>query len=87
MTNREFGIKPCLTIDFDHRLRGIWILLLLAINPAAAARVDGPRASYKLNAPDIFTSPDHQTRVEQYSKQQQKLGAGYRDQPLVRRPG
>jgi len=35
---------------FEHRSRGIWILLLLVIATAAPARADGPAAGQKLDA-------------------------------------
>ena len=56
------------------RLRGIWILLLLALATVAPARADGPAADFKFK-PDAdemiftFTSPDHTVRVEQYFKE------------------
>lgn len=53
---------------FDQRLRKTCILLLLALATAAPATADGPRTGFKLDRDAIFTSPDHQVRVEQYSK-------------------
>lgn len=49
-------------------LRGTWILLLLGIASVAPASADNPGRKLQLVADDTFASPDHQLRVEQYSR-------------------
>jgi hypothetical protein len=58
---------------FGGWLRGFLLalgLVLLGFATAAPASAEGPGADFKLFADEtfLFTSPDHQLRVEQYSK-------------------
>jgi hypothetical protein len=63
---------------FAYRLRGTWIALLLAFATVAPASADGPKAGFKLNPEaTVFTSPDQQVRVEQYSKDTKDGGLLY----------
>jgi hypothetical protein len=62
---------------FDHRFRAAWTLLWLCVTTATTANAAGPRASFKLNAEDTFTSPDQTLRVEQYSKELKDQGVLY----------
>lgn len=52
------------------RRTGLLLSLLLGLATALPAHAAGPGPEFKLNpdADDIFTSPDQQIRVEQYSK-------------------
>jgi hypothetical protein len=66
-------------IEQDTRMFGGWLrgtgfllsaLVLLRFATAAPANAEGPGPEFKLrtDADDMFTSPDRQIRVEQYSK-------------------
>src|SRR5882757_2952120 len=63
---------------FDHRFRAACTLLLLCIVTATTANAAGPRAGFKPNPEDTFTSPDRTLRVEQYSKELKDQGVLYR---------
>jgi hypothetical protein len=43
-------------------------LVLFSFSAAAPASADEPGAEFKLRADDTLVSPDHQLRIEQYSK-------------------
>ena len=62
---------------FDHRFRAAWTLLWLCVTTATTANAAGPRANFKLNVEDTFTSPDQTLRVEQYSKELKDQGVLY----------
>ena len=53
---------------FVHKLREIWIALLLALALVAPAHAAGPGRGFKLNQESSFISPDEQIRLEQYYK-------------------
>ncbi len=53
---------------FDHKMPGIWMLLLLCIASVAPARADGPPAGFKRDADGTLISPDRKVRLEQYVK-------------------
>jgi hypothetical protein len=62
---------------FDHRFRAACTLLLLCVVTATTAKAAGPRADFRPNAENTFTSPDRTLRVEQYSKELKDQGVLY----------
>jgi hypothetical protein len=63
---------------FDHKMPGIWILLLLGVASVAPARADGPGAGFKLDPQaKVFTSPDRKVRLEQYYKKAEDGAYGF----------
>jgi hypothetical protein len=63
---------------FDHGFRAACTLLWLCVATAATANAASPRAGFKLNAEDTFTSSDRTWRVEQYYKRLKDQGVLYR---------
>jgi hypothetical protein len=53
---------------FVHKLRKIWMALLLALAMVAPARAASPGPGFKLNRESSLISPDQQIRLEQYYK-------------------
>jgi hypothetical protein len=53
---------------FVHKLRKIWMALLLALAMVAPARAASPGPGFKLNRESSLISPDQQIQLEQYYK-------------------